>query len=76
MINSLKQILPRIESWSAEEQQALVEAARGIEAERSGSYHATPEELAVIDRGLADAREGRFAEEHEVEAVRAKFRRG
>ncbi len=76
MINSLKQILPRIEGWSAEDQQALVEAARGIEAGRSGAYHASAMELAAIDRGLMEARDGRFAAEHAIDAVRAKFRRG
>jgi hypothetical protein len=53
MITALKQMLPRIESWPPDDQQALVEAARAIEAERSGVYHASPKELAAIDRGLA-----------------------
>jgi len=76
MITALKQMLPRIESWPPDDQQALFEAARGIEAERSGVYHASPEELAAIDRGLDDSRHGRFANEQAVEAVRAKFRGG
>jgi hypothetical protein len=76
MITALKQMLPRIESWPPDDQQALVEAARGIEAERSGVYHASPEELAAIDRGLDDSRHGRFASEQAVEAVHSKFRDG
>lgn len=39
-----------------------------------GVYHATPEELAGIDRGLDDARAGRFAADAEVAAVFAKYR--
>ncbi len=74
MIVALKQMLPRIEAWPAEDQEALLEAARSIEAERSGAYHASPLELAAIDRGLEDVRNGRFAAEHAVSAVRAKFR--
>ena len=40
-----------------------------------GVYHATPEELEGIDRGLKAAREGRFASDAEVQAVFAKHRR-
>jgi hypothetical protein len=47
-----KQMLPRVETWLPTFQQALLEAAVGIEAERSEVYHASPEELAVIDLGL------------------------
>ena len=67
-------MLPKIETWPADDQQTLLEAARSIEAERSGVYHASPQELAAIDRGLEDARNGRFASERAVDAVRAKFR--
>lgn len=76
MIKALKQLLPRIEGWPAEDQRALLEAARGIEAERCGVYHASPEELAAIDHGVEDARNGRFASEQAIAAVRAKFRLG
>jgi hypothetical protein len=76
MISALKQLRPRIEGWPAEDQQALLEGARSIEAERSGVYRASPQELAAIDRGLEDARNDRFASEQAVAAVRAKFRSG
>ena len=36
--------------------------------------HATPEELAGIDRGLNASREGRFATDEEVEEILASFR--
>ena len=52
MIATLKDMLPRIDSWPAEDQEALVEAAREIEAERIGAYRASEGELAAIDRGL------------------------
>ena len=59
----LKQTLPKIETWPADDQQRLVEAARSIEAERSGAYDASPDELAAIDLGLDDVRQGpSFAE--------------
>jgi hypothetical protein len=74
MIAALKDLFPRIEAWPPEDQQALVEAARGIEAERTGVYQATAEELAAIDRGLDDVRGGRLAAVEALDEVRAKFR--
>ncbi len=47
---------------------------RGIEAERTGVYQATAEELAAIDRGLDDVGGGRFAAAETLDGVRAKFR--
>jgi predicted transcriptional regulator len=76
MINALKDLLPRIDAWPSEDQEALVEAARGIEAERTGVYQATAEELAAIDRGLDNVRRGRLAAIEAVAEVRAKFRSG
>ena len=75
MIETLKQILPAIEAWPDEDQQALAEAARDIEAMRTGFYRATAEELAAIDRALSDARAGRFASDDALAAIRAKFSR-
>ena len=61
MITALKNMLPQIDCWPSEDQEALLEAARSIEAERAGAYHASEAELGAIDRGLDDARAGRFA---------------
>jgi predicted transcriptional regulator len=74
MIEALKDPLARVDAWSSEDQEALVEAARGIEAERTGVYQATAEELAAIDRGLDDVRGGRLATGEALAEVRAKFR--
>ena len=74
MIAALKDLLPRIDAWLSEDQEALVEAARGIEAERRGVYQATAEELAAIDRGLDDVRGGRLAAVEALAEARAKFR--
>jgi predicted transcriptional regulator len=72
----LKEVLERVETWPEEAQEELAEIAREIDAGlKGGSYRATPEELAGIDRGLKAAREGRFATDEEVEAIRAKHRR-
>jgi hypothetical protein len=73
---SLKEAMQRVDSWPQEAQEELAEIAFEIDARlKGGKYHATPEELAGIDRGLTAAREGRFATDAEVEAVFAKHRR-
>lgn len=72
----LKDVLERVETWPEEAQAELAEIARQIDAAlKGGVYHATPEELAGIDRGLKDAREGRFATDGDVNATFAKHRR-
>jgi predicted transcriptional regulator len=72
---ALKEAIRRAETWPEEAQEQLAEIAFEIDAElKGGTYRATPEELAGIDRGLKAAREGRFAPDEEVEAVFAKRR--
>jgi predicted transcriptional regulator len=72
-----KDVMQRVEAWPDADKAELLEYALEIEARREeGPYHATPEELAGIDRGLRDAAEGRFATDEEVKAVFARFRRG
>jgi predicted transcriptional regulator len=74
---ALREAMRRIESWPEAAQDELAEIALEIDARiKGGQYHATPEELAGIDRGLEAAREGRFATEKQVEAIFAKHRRG
>jgi hypothetical protein len=55
----LRDVLQRVEAWPEAAQAELAELALEIDAALSaGKYHATPEELAGIDRGLKAAREG------------------
>jgi len=72
--DTLKDVLARAETWPPEAQEEFAQIALEFEAGLSGEYHPTAEELAGINRGLQAAAEGRFASEHEVEAVLAKFR--
>lgn len=71
---TLKQVLERIETWPEEDQEELAEVARDIEARRTGTYHATPEELAAIDEALGQVARGELASVEEIEAAFAKFR--
>ncbi len=75
-VKVLKDVLERVETWPEEAQAELAEIALEIDAGLSGGvYHATPDELEGIDRGLKAARRGRFASDAEVKAVFAKHRR-
>jgi predicted transcriptional regulator len=72
---TLKEALHRVEAWPEHAQDMLAKLALEIDHElREGKYHATPAELAGIDRGLKAAREGRFAADDQVEAVITKHR--
>ena len=67
--------MKQAEAWPEEAQEELVDAALEIATGLTGEYHATNEELAGIDRGLDDARQGRLATDEEVKAAFSKFRR-
>jgi hypothetical protein len=71
MSPSTKRLLEQVESWPPEGQEELAEYARGIQARRTGLYHATPEELAAID----EAEHTGVATDDEVEAAFRTFRR-
>ena len=72
----LKQAMERVEAWPEEAQEELAEIALEIDAAlKGGTYRATAEELAGIDRGLKAAQDGRFATDEEVAAVFAEHRR-
>lgn len=74
MMKTAKQLLERVASWPEEDVQKLEEAAREIEARRSGEYHATEDELRAIDEAIAELDRGEIASEAEVKAAYAKFR--
>jgi hypothetical protein len=54
----LKDVLERVETWPQEAQEELAAIALEMDAGLGGGvYHATPEELEGIDRGLKAARD-------------------
>ncbi len=71
---ALTEALRRAAAWPTEVQDQLAEIAGELDAGLGGIYHATPEELVGIDRGIRDADAGRFASDEEVEATFAKYR--
>jgi hypothetical protein len=72
---AFKEAIRRAEAWPEEAQDRLAETAFEIDGElKGGVYHARPDELARVDRGLKAAREGRFAANDAVEAAFTKSR--
>jgi hypothetical protein len=68
----VKAVLERVPTWPEDRQQELAELALEIEAELAGiEYHATPDELAAMDEGLA----GEAVREEEVKATFALFQK-
>ncbi len=67
MVNStLQKLLPAIERWPDEDQEALAEAAREIEALRSGVYAMSPAEEAAVAEGLAQPEQGEFTSDARI----------
>jgi hypothetical protein len=76
MNKTARQLLERVASWPDEDVERLEQAAREIEAWRSGEYHATEDELRAIDEAVAELDRGEVATEAQVKAAFAKFRDG
>lgn len=71
---ALIEVLERAKSWPAEDQEALAEYARELEAERSGGiYVMTTDERAAVEEGLAQAGRGEFASENDMRALRKRL---
>jgi hypothetical protein len=72
MMNKLKDVLERVESWPEAAQHELAEIALEIEAGfRGGVYHPTADELQTID----EADRSGVATQQEVDAAFKTFRR-
>ena len=74
MTTTAKQLLERVASWPDEDIAKLEEAAREIEALRSGEYRATDDELRAIDEAITELDRGEVASDAQVRAAYAKFR--
>jgi predicted transcriptional regulator len=66
MNSTLQKLLPAIERWPDEDQEALAEAAREIEALRTGLYAMSSDEEAAVAEGLAQAKRGQFANDDRI----------
>lgn len=71
----LKNLLERAQAWPEAAQDELVSIANQIESElETKDYHATQEELRVIDAAMASIDAGESATDSEIKAAFAKFR--
>lgn len=61
---ALKEMLDRIETWPQEDQEALAEYARELEAQRTGVYRLTDAERTAIEQ----ARQGDYVPDEEMDA--------
>jgi hypothetical protein len=68
MTKTARQLLERVATWPEEDIAKLEEAARAIEAWRSGEYHATEEELRAIDEAITQLDRGESVGEEEMRA--------
>ena len=74
MSDLMEKALAVVGRWPASRQDEA--AALLLALDRLGAtYTASPEELAAIDEGLAQAERGEFASDAEVEAAFQRFRR-
>lgn len=73
-IKELERLLDRVPSWPDDAQAAALAYLRIIEKELHEPYELTDEDKASIERGLDDARHGRFMSDTAVGALFARFR--
>jgi hypothetical protein len=69
MNSTLQKLLPAIERWPEEDQEALAEAAREIEALRTGVYVMSPSEETAVAEGLEQAERGELASEERIRSL-------
>ena len=67
METDLSDLLMRSESWPEAAREDLLRAAELIEREKVGVYKLNAEQRAAVELGLTDAKERRFASDHEME---------
>lgn len=72
----LKLLLERAQTWPESAQAELMSVGQEIERELGEkTYHATDDELRVVDEAIASLDAGEFATDAEIQAAFATFRR-
>ena len=68
MTPDTNKLLETVAAWPVEDQQELAEAAREIEARRTGIYPLSGEERSEAAAGLAEADRGEFISDEDMAA--------
>jgi predicted transcriptional regulator len=70
----LRRIIEAVGTWPEDAQAEAVALLQDIERELQQPYELTDEDRASIERGLADAKAGRFASDREMQELFARYR--
>jgi predicted transcriptional regulator len=73
--DQLGDVFDRVRSWPEARQQDAISVLLTMEKLGTKPYVLSPEELAAVEEGLAQAERGEFASDAEVEATFRRFRR-
>ena len=73
MTDLMQKALEAVRNWPGERQDEAAALLLAMDRLGSDAYRASPEELAAIDAGLAEAARGDLASDEEVEAAFARF---
>ena len=70
----LQSLLEKIATWPEDAQTEALDMLKAIEREIKAPYQLTEADRASIERGLDDARHGRFVSDQHIEALFARYR--
>jgi predicted transcriptional regulator len=70
----IDEVLDRVKTWPAERQEQAIRVLLEMEAEATGVYQLSPEELADVEEGLREIERGEVASDEQVAAMFARAR--
>ena len=70
----IDEVLDRLKTWPPERQEEAIRVLLEMEAEATGVYQLSPEELADVEEGLREIERGEVASDEQVAATFARAR--
>lgn len=71
---ALERILEKVPTWPDDLQEEALTVLRLLGQEVEEPYELTPEDIASIEQGIADADAGRFATDEEMQGLFNRYR--